>query len=384
MTVLTDRVSIVPERVPSAIDGSNGLPDGFEIGIDHGPSSHARSIAGPDGLAMPVRITPIPIESTHPQRAPWRHRHLLDVADLSPDELETVLDTADRMSEARAAGHTSHDLRGRGVTTLFYEASTRTRVSFEVAARSLGADVVSVPVQTSSVTKGESMVDTVRTLQALGAHTLVVRHQRSGAAHLVARHFEGHVLNAGDGWHAHPTQALLDLATLRAALPGRQIRGAKVVIAGDVLHSRVARSNVWTLTAMGADVWLTGPATMLRGFEAWARAIPAGRRLTVTADFDAALRDADAVMALRVQRERLSGSGAPSEAAYAARYGLTEDRLRACRPDVVVMHPGPLNEGVEIAPDVAAGPRSLVTRQVAAGVSVRMAILSLLCGCSRA
>jgi aspartate carbamoyltransferase catalytic subunit len=311
---------------------------------------------------------------------PWRHRHLLDVEDLTPAELETVLATAERMRAARAAGQVPPVLRGRGLTTLFYEASTRTRVSFEVAASSLGADVVSVPVGSSSVSKGESLVDTVRTLEALGTHVLVMRHQRSGAPYLAARVFGGHVLNAGDGWHAHPTQALLDLATLHAALPADRFRGAKVVIAGDVLHSRVARSNVWTLTAMGFDLWLTGPATLLRGFEAWARALPSDRRLTVTADFEAALRDADAVMALRVQRERLVGAGAPSESAYAARWGLTEERLRVSKPDVLVLHPGPMNEGVEIEPSVASGPRSLVTTQVATGIAVRMAVLSLLCG----
>ncbi len=320
-------------------------------------------------------------DSTPAPATQWAHRHLLDVQNLGEDELQTILATAEAMRAARDAGTVPQDLRGRGLTIFFYEASTRTRISFEVAGRALGADVVNAQVQGSSVTKGESLVDTVRTLQALGAHFLVIRHQRSGAPYLAARHFDGHVLNAGDGWHAHPTQALLDLATLRAALPGRRLRGAKVVIAGDIVHSRVARSNVWTLTAMGADLWLTGPATMLRGFDAWARALPPERRLTVTADFAAALQDADAVMALRVQRERLEGAGAPSEAAYAARWGLTDERLRACRPDVVVMHPGPLNEGVEIDPAVAAGPRSLVTAQVAMGIAVRMAMLSLLCRC---
>ncbi len=311
----------------------------------------------------------------------WPNRHLLDVDDLDASQLEVVLERARAMASARAAGAVPAALKGRGVTILFHEASTRTRVSFEIAARSLGADVVNVAVSSSSVTKGESFTDTLRTLQALGAHFLVLRHPRSGAAELAARHFGGHVINAGDGWHAHPTQALLDLATLRAALPGERLRGAKVAIVGDVLHSRVARSNVWTLTTMGVDLWLTGPGGLLRGFEAWARALPGERRVTVTTDLDAALRDAAAVMALRVQRERLQPAGAPSEVAYAARYGLTEARLRACRPDVVVLHPGPMNEGVEIDPAVAAGPHSLVTTQVATGVAVRMAVLSLLCAC---
>ncbi len=314
-------------------------------------------------------------------RVAWPNRHLLDVDDLSASQLEVVLEQAGAMAAARGAGTVPAALKGRGVTILFHEASTRTRVSFEIAARSLGADVVNVAVASSSVTKGESFADTLRTLEALGAHVLVLRHPRSGAAELAARHFGGHVINAGDGWHAHPTQALLDLATLRSVLPGERLRGAKVAIVGDVLHSRVARSNIWTLTAMGVDLWLTGPAGLLRGFEAWARALPSDRRLTITTELDLALRDASAVMALRVQRERLQGAGAPSEAAYAARYGLTEARLEACRPDVVVLHPGPLNEGVEIDPAVAAGPRSLVATQVATGVAVRMAVLSILCGC---
>jgi len=229
----------------------------------------------------------------------------------------------------------------------------------------------------SSMSKGESLVDTVKTLEALGASLLVIRHARSGAAQTASEHFSGHVVNAGDGWHAHPTQALLDLYTLRQALGADRIAGAKVVIVGDVLHSRVARSNIWTLTAMGVDLWLSGPPIFLRGFETWARALPAGRRLTVTGDLDAALKDAAAVMALRVQRERLEGAGAPSEAAYAARWGLTEERLQATAPDAIVMHPGPVNEGVELTPEVAAGPRSRITRQVANGVFVRMAALSL-------
>jgi aspartate carbamoyltransferase catalytic subunit len=327
-------------------------------------------------------VTPALRTAQAADRASWPNRHLLDVEDLGPPQLELILRTADEMAAARAAGTVPPELRGRNVTILFHEPSTRTRVSFEIAARSLGGEVINVAVASSSVTKGESFLDTLRTLEAMGAHALVLRHPRSGAAELAAQHFGGHVINAGDGWHAHPTQALLDLATLRAALPGDRLRDAKVVIVGDVLHSRVARSNVWTLTAMGVDLWLTGPAALLRGFESWARALPADRRLTVTTDVDAALRDAVAVMALRVQRERVQGAGAPSEAAFAARYGLTEERLRACRRDVVVLHPGPMNEGVEIDPAVASGPRSLVTTQVATGVAVRMAVLSLLCGCN--
>jgi aspartate carbamoyltransferase catalytic subunit len=272
-------------------------------------------------------------------------------------------------------------LRGRNVTILFYEASTRTRVSFEVAAKNLSADVVNIAAATSSVTKGESLVDTIRTVEALGAQMLVLRHPMSGAPYLAAETFRGSVLNGGDGWHAHPTQALLDLYTMERRLPGGSVAGRKIVILGDVLHSRVARSNIWTLTAAGADLWLCGPSTLLHGFEAWAgRGAAGGRRFHVTSSVDEALRDADVVMALRIQRERMASGLLPSLREYAARFGLTRERLARARPDALVLHPGPMNEGVEIAPDVAASTQSLITEQVTNGVAVRMALLYLLAG----
>jgi aspartate carbamoyltransferase catalytic subunit len=328
------------------------------------------------------------------QSVPWSHRHLLDVDGLTADEIDLVMRTTDAMREVLARPIAKVPaLRGRNVTILFYEASTRTRVSFEVAAKNLSADVVNIVAATSSVTKGESLVHTVRTIEALGADMLVMRHPASGAPYLAAEIFGGSVLNGGDGWHAHPTQALLDLYTIRerllqapaatqrtATAPSPPLAGRKVVILGDLLHSRVARSNIWTLTAAGADLWLSGPSTLLRGFEAWASRGAAGRRFTVTSDIDAALRDADVVMALRIQRERMASGLLPSLREYAARYGLTRARLAAARPDVLVMHPGPMNEGVEIAPDVAAGPNSVITGQVTNGVAVRMALLYLLAG----
>jgi aspartate carbamoyltransferase catalytic subunit len=333
------------------------------------------------------------------QAVAWRHRHLLDVDRLSGAELELVMRTTDAMREVLARPIAKVPaLRGRQVTILFYEASTRTRVSFEVAARNLSADVVNIAAASSSVSKGESLVDTVRTVQALGAQMLVVRHSVSGAPYLAAEVFDGSVLNGGDGWHAHPTQALLDLYTMRerlgggggvasAAKPGLGgtaeglLAGRKVTILGDLLHSRVARSNIWTLTAAGADLWLCGPPTLVRGFEAWAsRGAAAGRRFTVTTSIDDALRDADVVMALRIQRERMAAGLLPSLREYAARYGLTRERLALARPGALVMHPGPMNEGVEIAPDVAAGAQSVITDQVTNGVAVRMAILYLLAG----
>jgi len=332
--------------------------------------------------AADVIDVPVVDSPPHEQPVGWRHRHLLDVDALSWPDIELIMRTTDAMHEvlgrpiARVPA-----LRGRTVTILFYEASTRTRVSFEVAAKNLSADVVNIAAATSSVTKGESLIDTVRTVEALGAQMLVIRHPVSGAPYLAAETFSGSVINGGDGWHAHPTQALLDLYTLRSRFDGGSLAGRKIVILGDVLHSRVARSNLWTLTAAGADVWLCGPATLLRGFEAWAdRGAAAGRQFHVTTSLADALRDADAVMALRIQRERMAAGLLPSLREYAARYGLTRERLALARPDALVMHPGPMNEGVEIAPDVAAGSQSLIEEQVRNGVAVRMALLYLLAG----
>jgi aspartate carbamoyltransferase catalytic subunit len=329
----------------------------------------------------------VPIVDSPPDAQPvgWHHRHLLDVDALSWADIELVMRTTDAMREVLGRPIAKVPaLRGRNVTILFYEASTRTRVSFEVAAKNLSADVVNIAAATSSVTKGESLVDTIRTVEALGAQMLVMRHAVSGAPYLAAETFGGSVLNGGDGWHAHPTQALLDLYTLRGRFEGGSLAGRKIVILGDVLHSRVARSNIWTLTAAGADLWLCGPATLLRGFEAWAgRGAADGRRFHVTSSIDEALRDADVVMALRIQKERMASGLLPSMREYAARYGLTRDRLAVARPDALVMHPGPMNEGVEIAADVASGAQSLIEEQVRNGVAVRMALLYLLAGTVR-
>jgi aspartate carbamoyltransferase catalytic subunit len=328
----------------------------------------------------------VPIVDSPPdeQGVGWRHRHLLDVDVLSWEDIELVMRTTDAMREVLGRPIAKVPaLRGRNVTILFYEASTRTRVSFEVAAKNLSADVVNIAAATSSVSKGESLVDTVKTVEALGAQMLVMRHATSGAPYLAAETFSGSVLNGGDGWHAHPTQALLDLYTLRSRLglgPDASLEGRKVAIVGDVLHSRVARSNIWTLTAAGVELWLCGPATLLRGLETWAMRGAAGRRFHVTSSVDDALRDADAVMALRIQKERMAAGLLPSLREYTARYGLTRERIALAKPDAVVMHPGPMNEGVEIAPDVAAGAQSLIEEQVRNGVAVRMALLYLLAG----
>ena len=337
------------------------------------------TIAEPDATVVPIVDSP-----PHEQEIGWRHRHLLDVDVLSWPDIELVMRTADAMHDVLARPIPKVPaLRGRNVTILFYEPSTRTRVSFEVAAKNLSADVVNIAAATSSVTKGESLVDTVRTIEALGADMLVMRHPVSGAPYLAAEMFSGSVLNGGDGWHAHPTQALLDLYTLRMRLPGgpaASLAGRKIVLLGDVLHSRVARSNLWTLTAAGAEVWICGPATLLRGFEAWSARGAGGRSFHLTSSIHEALRDADAVMALRIQKERMASGLLPSLREYAARYGLTRERLALARPDAVVLHPGPMNEGVEIAADVAAGRQSLIEEQVRNGVAIRMALLYLLAG----
>jgi aspartate carbamoyltransferase catalytic subunit len=331
----------------------------------------------------PAPALEVPAVDSPPGEQPvgWRHRHLLDLDTVSWPEIELVMRTTDAMREVLARPIAKVPaLRGTNVTILFYEASTRTRVSFEVAAKNLSADVVNIAASTSSVTKGESLIDTVRTVEALGAQILVMRHAVSGAPYLAAETFGGSVVNGGDGWHAHPTQALLDLYTMRGHLDG-SVEGRKVVILGDVLHSRVARSNIWALTAAGADLWLCGPSTLLRGFEAWGlRGAADGRQFTVTSSIVDALRDADVVMALRIQKERMQSGLLPSLREYAARYGLTRERLALARPSALVMHPGPMNEGVEIAPDVAAGTQSLIEEQVRNGVAVRMALLYLLAG----
>jgi aspartate carbamoyltransferase catalytic subunit len=302
--------------------------------------------------------------------------HLLSAADLDAATATQVLDTAAEMASlADREVKKLPTLRGRTVVNLFYEDSTRTRTSFEVAAKRLSADVINFSAKGSSVSKGESLKDTALTLQAMGADAIVIRHQASGAPHRLASWIDGSVINAGDGTHEHPTQALLDAFTMRARL-GR-LAGLSVTIVGDVLHSRVARSNVRLLHTLGAKVTLVAPPTLLPvGVGAW----PA----TVSYDLDAALPDADVVMMLRVQRERLSGgwrdSFFPSDREYALRYGLDAVRLGRMPEHAIVMHPGPMNRGVEISADVADSARSTIVEQVAGGVSVRMAVLYLMLG----
>ncbi len=302
-------------------------------------------------------------------------RHLLSTADLDAATATLILDTAQEM--ANLTGREVKKLptlRGRTVVNLFYEDSTRTRISFEAAAKRLSADVINFTVRGSSVSKGESLKDTAVTLQAMGADAVVIRHPASGAPHQLANWVDGSVLNAGDGTHEHPTQALLDAYTMRARL-GR-LAGLHVAIVGDVLHSRVARSNVLLLSTLGAKVTLVGPPTLLPVDIATALVPGTG----VCYDLDAVLPGADVVMMLRVQRERMSDSFFPSAREYARRYGLDGRRVRRLPEHALVMHPGPMNRGMEIAPEVADSPRSTIVEQVANGVSVRMAVLYLLLG----
>jgi aspartate carbamoyltransferase catalytic subunit len=300
------------------------------------------------------------------------NRHLLSAADLDAPAATQILDTATEM--AGLAGREVKKLptlRGRTVVNLFYEDSTRTRTSFEVAAKRLSADVINFSAKGSSVSKGESLKDTALTLQAMGADAVVVRHAASGAPRRLICWLDGAVINAGDGTHEHPTQALLDAYTMRQRL-GR-LAGLNVVIVGDVLHSRVARSNVLLLHTLGASVTLVGPPTLLpMGVDAW----PA----KTSFDLDAALPAADAVMMLRVQRERMDASFLPSAREYSRRYGMDASRLRRLPHHAIVMHPGPMNRGMEISAEVADSPRSTIVEQVANGVSVRMAVLYHLLG----
>jgi aspartate carbamoyltransferase catalytic subunit len=299
----------------------------------------------------------------------WRHRHLLDVDQLSRDELEQCLGLAAEMRERRTAGRRMASLAGEVVGLAFGEPSTRTRVSFELAATALGAQAVTLPIEASSATKGESLVDTLRTLERTGVTIVVLRHPMSGAPYLAARSTGLRVFNAGDGTHAHPTQALLDALTLRDALG--DLAGKKIAIVGDIAHSRVARSNLHALGLLGASVWLAGPPSWIGGFEGWT-----GVHLSTS--LEDALEGADAVMALRVQLERAAAVGVPSLREYTARWGLNERRMRLARPDAPLLHPGPTNEGVEVTADLAASERSLIATQVENGVATRMAVLALL------
>jgi len=307
----------------------------------------------------------------------WRHHHILDVDDFSREEIELVFSTSQAMKEVLSRPiKRVPALRGKTLITLFYEPSTRTRLSFELAAKNLGADAASLSAPASSVAKGESLVDTVSTLQALGADIVVMRHPHSGAPDIAAKYTKASIINAGDGWHAHPTQALLDLYTINEYKGS--LKGLKAVIIGDILHSRVARSNIWGLTTMGVEVTLCGPPNLLP--------IELGKQnhhlppTNIEHDIERALDGADVVMALRLQLERQQSGLLPSIREYIQLYQLTEARLSLAKPDALVLHPGPVNEDIEIASAIVHGPQSVINEQVSNGVAVRMALLYILAG----
>ena len=307
----------------------------------------------------------------------WQHRHILDLDDFTEGEIELVFRTADAMKEVLSRPIKKvPTLRGKTIATLFYEPSTRTRLSFELAAKNLSADISNLSASASSVTKGESLVDTLVTLQALGADIVVMRHPQSGAPYIVTKYLEASIVNAGDGWHAYPTQALLDLYTIHAHKGN--LKGLRVVIIGDIMHSRVARSDIWGLTTMGVEVTLCGPPTLLpAGLDKQYHDFP---EVSIEPDIELALDGADAVMALRLQLERQKSGLLPSIREYIQLYQLTESRLARAKPGALVLHPGPVNEGVEISPVVAHGTQSVINEQVTNGVAVRMALLYLLAG----
>lgn len=324
-------------------------------------------------------VYPGPHETLTPsdQTGVWRHHHVLDIEDFTVPEIELVMRTTTAMKEVLSRPVKKVPaLRGKTVVTLFYETSTRTRGSFEMAAKHLSADVVNMTAQASSVTKGESLIDTLNTIEAIGADVIVMRHPLSGAHYCAAPYVKANIVNAGDGWHAHPTQALLDLYTIMNRKD--RVAGLKVVIVGDIKHSRVAHSNIWCLTKMGANVVLCGPPTLLPdGLETPQRLFPGVR---VETNIEKAVKDADVVMELRLQKERMQNGLLPSLREFIAGYQLDNKRLELTKPDSIVMHPGPVNEDIELAAEVLHGERSVVNDQVTNGVAVRMAILYLLAG----
>lgn len=302
----------------------------------------------------------------------FNRKDVLGLQDMSVDEINLILDTAEPMKEIMSRDIKKvPTLRGRSVVNLFYEPSTRTRTSFELAAKYMGADTLSITASTSSVQKGESLRDTAKTIEVMGSDVIVIRHSASGAPHFLARVVDARVINAGDGIHEHPTQALLDLFTIRAHK--KSIEGLKVAILGDISHSRVAHSNIWGLTKLGAEVRVVGPPTLMP---------PEIEKLGVKVYYrwEDGLKDVDVINVLRIQLERQQKGLFPSIREYSRFYGLDEAKLRVAKEDVLVLHPGPVNRGVEISPQVQDGPHAVINEQVTNGVVVRMALLYLLTG----
>lgn len=324
--------------------------------------------------------------TTQPPSAPGTHsgasapvfqrKHLLDLESLTADEIRLILENTRSFKEIFTRSIKKVPaLRGKTVCTLFFENSTRTKTSFDLAAKRLSADVIGFSVQTSSVSKGETLIDTARTIEAMGVDFIVMRHNVSGAPHLLSRRVKASVINAGDGTHEHPTQGLLDMFTIQEHK--KRFEGLKVAIVGDILHSRVARSNIQALTKLGADVTLIGPPTL----------VPSTFRqfgVKICHDLMEGIEQADVINILRIQHERMNANFFPSIREYRLLYGISSQRLKVCKKDVMIMHPGPINRGVEIEQDVADGPHSVITEQVTNGVAVRMAALYLLSGAREA
>ena len=311
-----------------------------------------------------------------PATAQWTKKDVLGLRELSAEEIRLILRTAESFRDISLRPIKKVPaLRGKTVVNLFFEPSTRTRTSFELAAKRLSADIVNVSAQASSLAKGETVLDTVRNLEALKVDIFVIRHAAAGVPHLIARRSHASVINAGDGAHEHPTQALLDLFTIQRQK--RRIEGLRVSIIGDIMHSRVARSNLWGLTKLGAHVTLCGPPTLIP---------PQIEQLgvAVTHVLDDAIRDADVLMLLRIQHERQEARLVPSLREFRLRYGVTRERLAAAKPELLIMHPGPVNRGVELDSDVADGPHSVILDQVTNGLAVRMAVLYLVSGAPKA
>ncbi|RKY08819.1 MAG: aspartate carbamoyltransferase [Planctomycetota bacterium] len=299
----------------------------------------------------------------------WNRKHLLGLKDLSRQEIEFILDTAGGFEQISTRSiKKAPTLRGKVVVNLFFEDSTRTRNSFTLAANRLSADVVEFTKKSSSVSKGETLIDTARNLEAMGIDIVVIRHNAGGAAKLLSRHIDACVINAGDGFDEHPTQALLDVYTIRQAR--QTLEGLKIGIVGDIAHSRVARSNIWAMTKLGAEVILVGPPTLM---PAQVSRLP----VRVSYSLDAVLEELDVINMLRIQFERLGSNPFPSVREYSHFFGLTVDRMKRAKCDLTVMHPGPINRGLEIESQVADGPNSVILRQVANGLAVRMAVLFL-------
>ena len=311
-------------------------------------------------------------------------KHLLDVDSLSPEQIHSLGSRAVEFRQLRASQPFKSDsLRGGSIYTLFFENSTRTRVSFEHAGKALGADVINIAASTSSVNKGESLLNTVLTLDAMGIDALIVRHPHSGAPHFIARHVNAVVINAGDGAHGHPTQALLDVLTLQDRLGN--LKGAKLALIGDILHSRVARSDIISFRKMGVEIAVAGPPTLLP--QGWtpgpnSLGIP-GTEVTVHETVEDAIRDADAIMCLRLQLERQTSGLLPDVNEYSRVWGINAERSALASPGAPVMHPGPMNEGLEISTDIAHGSLSLVENQVENGLVMRMAVLEHFCAPTR-